>query len=99
MVRSTVVEEGEIGEETEVRVVVVVVGSGSTSRFTLMQPLVKAMAAMAKARLMLCRKVDDFISIEFHLEFRKPGRGWLYPKGLFSVAESRSIFTVTVIPS
>lgn len=63
--RSTVVEEGETGEETEVLVVVEVVGVGSTSRFTLMQPLVKATAATARARLMLCRIVDDFIIVSF----------------------------------
>jgi hypothetical protein len=59
VVRSTVVDDGVTGEETVVLVVVADVGS--TSRLTLIQPLVRATAVKAEAKVMLRRKLIDFI--------------------------------------
>lgn len=60
VVRSTVVG---VVDET---VVLVVVVDGASSRVTLIQPLIKVTVAKAKARLMLRKRVIDFIDSDFN---------------------------------
>ena len=53
------------GVTGETVVLVVVVDEGSSSRSTLMQPLMEATATRTKATLMLRKKVIDFIVVFF----------------------------------